>query len=234
MDTTSFEAGAARGRAWRCAAARVLAGALVAASGCSRPATQPASRPAPRGTGVVELFSGKDLTGWQVLDDGFYDGAGKVHVRNGQLILPAGEALTGVRWTGGFPGDDYEVTLEARRLGGPDFFCGMTFPVAGGHATLILGGWGGSIVGLSNVDDMPANDNETTAVIDFKDKRWYPVRVRVAEGRVTVWLDGRELIDLKTKDRRFEVWPQQEDCRPFGISTWFTTGALRNVTLRRL
>ena len=58
--------------------------------------------------------------------------------------------------TADFPREDYEVSLEARRLEGTDFFCGLTFPVGKEPCTLIIGGWGGTTVGLSNVDDYSA------------------------------------------------------------------------------
>ena len=37
---------------------------------------------------------------------------------------------------------DYELRLEAKRVEGGDFFCGLTFPVGKEYCTLILGGWG--------------------------------------------------------------------------------------------
>ncbi len=199
---------------------------LALGAGCAGAGRDPA--------GLTRLFNGKDLTGWNVLRDGDFDRAGKAHARDGRLILAAGEAMTGVRWTGAFPADDYEVKLEAMRVDGSDFFCGMTFPLAGGHATLILGGWGGSVVGISNIDGVAANENETTNIIEFENKRWYRIHLLVTEGHVDVWIDDEKVIEQKTAGRKFAVWPQQEAARPFGITTWYTTGALRNITLRQL
>ena len=184
--------------------------------------------------GPKQLFNGKDLTGWAVLSDGYYNTAGKVHVRDGQLVLEYGRDLTGVQYKGEFPKDDYVVSLEAMRVEGSDFFCGMTFPVAGGYTTLILGGWGGQVVGLSNVDGAAADENEWTQAIDFKNGEWYHVELMVTEGHVDLWIDQEKVIELKTKGREFDVWPQQEDARPFGVTTWGTTGALKNITLRKL
>jgi len=203
-----------------------LAMLLTAASGCAPTGQQP--------KGLTRLFNGKDLTGWEVLSEGFFDAAGKVHVENGQIFLGAGDAMTGIRYKGEFPSDDFEVKLDGMRVDGGDFFCGMTFPVAGGYATLILGGWGGTVVGLSNVDGLAADENETTTCIDFANKRWYRIHLLVTEGHVDVWIDNEKVIELKTAGRKFAVWPQQEDARPFGITTWHTAGALKNITLRRL
>jgi len=197
--------------------------ALLLAAGCSPPAD-----------GTTALPIGRDLAGWDVLHETYYDAAGRVYVEDGQLVLSAGDDLTGVRWAGEVPTDNYELTLEARRLDGRDFFCGLTFPIDDRHATLILGGFGGSAVGISNVDDLSAEENETSTGMQFVNGRWYRVALRLAAGRLTVHIDDEKLIDLKTAGKRFAVWPQQEDARPLGITTWRTTGAVRNVKLRRL
>lgn len=204
----------------------MLAGAmLLGGAGCAGPGDD---------GGAGRLFGGRDLAGWQVLRDGFFTGAGKVDVQAGCVVLEAGDALTGIRWAGAFPTDNYEVTLDAMRVEGGDFFCGMTFPAAGGSGTLILGGWGGSVVGISNVDGLAASENETARMIEFQQGRWYRVRLLVTAGRLAVWIDDEKTIDMKTAGRKLDVWPQQEDARPFGITTWRTTGALRNIRLRRL
>ena len=48
--------------------------------------------------------------------------------------------MTGVTWTRDFPKSNYEIRLEAMRVEGSDFFCGLTFPYQKAHATLVLGG----------------------------------------------------------------------------------------------
>ena len=62
------------------------------------------------------------------------------------------------------------------RLDGSDFFCSTTFPVGKDPCTLVVGGWGGMVVGLSNVDHEDASENGTTKTMTFKNKRWYRVR----------------------------------------------------------
>ncbi len=208
---------------------------ILLAAGCDQPGGLSAGPSAVAGPGEPRaMFNGKDLTGWKVLDDGFFDTAGKVSADKGRLVLSAGSDMTGIQWTGDIPKDNYEVTLEAMRVDGDDFFCGVTFPVAGGHATLICGGWGGQVVGLSNVDGYAAAENMTTTTMEFETGRWYEVDLMVSEGRVTVWIDDEKVIDLATKDHEFDVWLQQEDTRPFGFTTYCTTGALRKIALRRL
>jgi len=49
-----------------------------------------------------------------------------------------------------------------------------------------------------------------------------------------VWLDKEKIIDLKTANRDLTIYWEVEPCLPFGIATWRTTGAIRNVRIRRL
>lgn len=184
--------------------------------------------------GWSSLFAGESLQGWQVLTEGPFSGRGTVEVSDGAIVLQRGNNETGIRWQGPFPREDYEVALEGMRADGTDFFCGMTFPVGDAPCTLILGGWGGSVVGLSNVDGAHAAENQTTQGKNFENGRWYPIRLRVTRERIQVWLDEEKMIDLERAGHRFDVWYEQEPVRPFGFSTWQTTGALRNIRVRHL
>lgn len=180
------------------------------------------------------LFNGKDLTGWIIPEDGWYDGHGPVTVKDGQILIGEGMPMTGIGRKGEFPTSNYEVSLEGMRVSGYDFFCGMTFPIGDSFVTLICGGWGGTVVGLSNVDEYNASENETSLGIEFKTKTWYRIRARVTTERVQVWLDDEKIIDLDRKDRKFSVWDTQMPIKPFGISTYETGAALRDIKLRRL
>lgn len=183
---------------------------------------------------VTSLFNGKDLTGWKIVDTGDFASHGKVYVKDGRIVLEEGMMMTGIARTGDFPKENYEVSLDAMRVSGYDFFCGMTFPVGTSWCTLIIGGWGGMVVGLSNVDDLNASENETTSGMEFERGRWYRVRVRVTEAKIQVWIANDKIIDLPRAGHKFGVWEEQQPIRPFGVATWNTAGALRNITLRRL
>jgi len=182
----------------------------------------------------VQLFNGKDLTGWRVADKFWFEKHGPVEVVKGELILAAGKPGTGIVYADKLPRDEYELTIEAQRIAGDDFFCGLTFPVGDSYCTLILGGWGGSVTGLSNVDDFAAVENETTGSFDFKNGRWYTIRLRVTKERIQAWIDQTEQVDLARKDHRFGIWWEQEPLRPLGLAAWNTKAAIRKIQLKRL
>ena len=118
------------------------------------------------GEGWRDLFDGRSLTGWQVTD--FKQGGG-VEVRDGLLVFFKGDNFVGVNCTNEIPKSNYEITLEAMRVAGDDFFCGLTFPVNDSFCSLIVGGWGGGVVGLSNLDGADASENETTKFITLRE-----------------------------------------------------------------
>jgi hypothetical protein len=206
------------------------------------PATDPPAKSESNATPATEtessatatgqsLFDGQSLDGWKVLDEFSFKRHGEVRVEDGHITFDAGAPATGIAWQGEPPRGDYELTLEAMRVEGHDFFCGLTFPVGESHCTLILGGWGGSVVGLSNVDDLSAIENQTTDAFEFENGRWYAIRLRVTADRIAAWIDDRQIVDLPTKNRRFGVWWEQEPARPLGITTWYTQAAVRAIRL---
>jgi len=178
------------------------------------------------------LFDGSSLEGWEETPFG---GEGLVRVVNETIVLEFGEPLTGITWRGGpLAPMPYDIRLEAQRLGGNDFFCGLTFPVGASACSLILGGWGGSLVGLSNLDGKDASENETTQRIGFDDRRWYVVRVRVTADRIQGWLDEQRIIDVGTAGRQISVRPEVDASRPLGIASYRTRAALRRIETRSL
>lgn len=181
----------------------------------------------------ISLFNGKNLDGWKVPEFG---GEGEVHVEKGNLILEMGVDLTGVTITDPkkIPLTNYEVELEAMRVDGTDFFCGLTFPVKKDPCSIILGGWGGSLCGLSSIDGDDASQNSTTSFQTFKKKQWYKIRLRVTDHKIQAWLDGKQIIDQNLKDRKISIRHEVELSKPFGIASFTTTAALKNIRLRKL
>ncbi len=129
---------------------------------------------------------------------------------------------------------DYELSLEAMKLAGSDFFCGLTFPVGESHCSFIVGGWGGGVVGLSSIDGMDASENETSQGMDFAKNRWYRIRVRVTPGRIQTWVDDRNVVDIETKGKRISIRPEVDLSVPLGVAAWMTESALQNIKIRRI
>jgi len=174
------------------------------------------------------LFDGKTLDGWEITDFGTQ---GPVSVSGGKIILGMGDGCSGITWKRDFPTVDYEVTLEAMRVDGHDFFCGMTFPVGKDPCTLIVGGWGGMVVGLSSIDGMDASENETMTLKQFENDRWYRIRLRVTADTIQAWIDNEIVIDFTIGDCFLSIRPEVELSKPFGIASWRTTAAIKNIRI---
>lgn len=199
-----------------------LALAAGAAPSCRKPAPPP---PAPA------------EAAWIPLDDSWQQVTGGELTRpeHGVLRLQWGEALSGIRWTGSPPAPPFEIELDARRLDGSDFFCGLTFPArtSGECLTWVVGGWGGGTVGLSSIDDLDAAANETTSRRAFEKERWYSLRLRRAGERIEAWIDGERVIDLDTTGRKLSLRPGAIDvCAPFGLATWQSSGEFKGLRWR--
>jgi hypothetical protein len=177
------------------------------------------------------LFDGDTLQNWRSTRFG---GEGSVELEEGQIVLETGTDLTGINWTGDFPTINSAVALAARRLAGNDFFCGITFPVKESPCSLIIGGWGGTVVGLSSIDGRDASENETGHLMNFDSGRWYAVRLRVTESKIEAWIDQKQVIDLTIGRHKISIRPEVELSRPFGVASWRTRAALRDIKLRRL
>ena len=156
-----------------------------------------------------------------------------VHAEDGQLIFETGGMGTSIAWTRAFPRADYEVSVEARRLEGNGAFCHMAFRVGATHCFLVVGGMG-NIVALDEVDKLNMHGNETTTRMDFEQERWYTIRLRVTRERVVVWLGDRKVIDLSGAADRLSLPFAWQGLMPFGVGTWQTKAAMRNIKLRRL
>lgn len=185
------------------------------------------------------LFDGRSLAGW--VQSGF-EGEGNVRVVNpfrggtAAIVLEKGTTLSGVTWTRGadLPKTNYEISLEAMRVEGGDFFCGLTFPVGPSACTFVVGGWGGTVTGLSSIDRVDASGNETTREMEFADGRWYRIRVRVTADRIEAWIDDDKKVDLSTKGRVVSMRPGDiQKSRPLGIAAYMTRAAVRDIRLRQ-
>ena len=178
------------------------------------------------------MFDGQSLAGWR---ETLFAGRGEVHCQAGVLVLNMGDPFTGVNWTNPFPEVDYEVALDAMRVMGSDFFCGLTVPVGTNCCSLIVGGWGGSLIGISSLNGMDASENETTKFVSYETGRWYRIRLRVTEKRIQAWIDKEKLVDVDTTEKRISVRPVDiELSQPIGVAAWQTASALREIKFRQV
>jgi len=181
------------------------------------------------------LFNGKDLDGWKVTNFG---GEGDVKVEgrdNEEVTIYEGVDLSGITTTRkDLLTTNYEVEFEAQRASGTDFFVGYTFPVGEDACSLILGGWGGGVCGISSLDLMDASENETTDYREFIQGKWYKVRVRVTDKRIQAWLGESTLADVERELHDIDVRFEMEASKPMGFATYQTVGKIRNARIRKL
>jgi len=145
-----------------------------------------------------------------------------------------GNMITGITWTGEFPKSNYEVQFEAKRTLGGDFFATTTFPVGKESCSFVVGGWAGTVVGLSCVDWYDASDNVTSDFMAFEDNRWYKIRIRVTDKEIECWIDDDQMVDLTREGHKFSIRIEVDLCQPFGICTYETEGHVRKIRMRRL
>jgi hypothetical protein len=179
----------------------------------------------------TSLFDGKSLGGWK---EAPIPGHGTVQVKDGAIWLGKGY-MTGIAWTREFPKTGYEVRFEAVRAEGDDFFAAITFPVGASFCSWINGGWGGQMVGLSNLDGQDASENDTSTSLEFQNGRWYAFLLEVTDKQIRCRIDGKLMIDVEIAGREVALRAGEiELCAPLGFASYSTLGGLRKLEYRRL
>jgi hypothetical protein len=181
-----------------------------------------------------EVFDGKSFKGWKPFIKTKYETGGTVEVKNGAVHLATGQPYSAVMWEGGFPRTNYEVELKAKKIDGNDIFCGLLFPVGTNYCTMILGGWGNSVIGLSCVNYMAAADNETAVIKSFRANEWYDVKLRVTPEKIEAWVEGEQLIDLELAEKTITPYFGLEMFAPFGFFTFETSAAAKDIYVKRI
>ena len=188
--------------------------------------------PKPQPPADFVLFDGQGLDGWKPTDFG---GQGAVKVEGGAIVMEAGRPMTGITSTrSDLPRTDYDLQFEARRVEGGDFFAAATFPVGESYITLVNGGWGGHVTGLSSIDGADASENETGIPYTYEPGRWYRFQVRVTDGAIRCWIDEKLVVGIRIVDREIKTRLETRANQPLGFATWMTTGAVRGIEVRRL
>lgn len=191
------------------------------------------AKPATEASKEIVLFNGKSLDDWETVDVG---GSGTVDLEGGVMIINQGENVSGTVYKKAdkLPMTNYEISLEAKRLQGVDFFVGLTFPVGDVKhcATLICGGWGGSVTGISSINNLDASENNTSSYQRFEDDKWYAVKLRVTPTNLSVWINDKQVIDEDIEGKKIGVRPGPiESYLPLSLTTFNTTAAIRNMKL---
>ena len=184
--------------------------------------------------GWEAMMNPNDLSGWEPVR---YAGEAQPIIKNGVLTLPTSiySSMTGINIVNEhlFPVVDYAIYYEARRIEGEDIFGGLSFPYKNSYATLVIGGWGGRICGLSCIDGKCALDNETTKFIDFENDVWYSVCLRVTKDSIHAVLDDITIVQLATAGRNIHL--RGGTLAPsLTFFTFMSSGQFRNMRMKRL
>ena len=205
----------------------ILLATALAGPGLVAAGDDPARPPA-----AVELFDGRTLDGWKPAGG---TGAGSVGVKDGAIALGAGNPITAVTSTrASLPTKDYVLTFEARRTAGNDFFAAATFPVRDSFVTLVGGGWGGSVTGLSMIDGASASENVTNHFVKYQNGTWYAFEVAVTGRAIRCRVDGADVFAFDAEDAQITTRLEMRSQRPLGFASYRSAGEVRNVRIRPL
>jgi hypothetical protein len=195
--------------------------------------------PTPPQQTAISLSSSELQSQWQA--SGIPE-QGPTEVSESVLRIGEGIPMTGIRFVGDWgalnlPWIDYALTFEARRVEGQDFFATCTFPIGGPDrcVSLVVGGWGGGLVGISCIDQLDASENNTRGEMAFNNGTWYRFRIEVREDDLQVWINGAPMVNASIKGRQLSLRSGEIDtCVPLGFATWRTVGEIRSIIIQRL
>lgn len=181
---------------------------------------------------VIRLFDGRSLDGWRPIRG---TKVGKVEVNAGAINLPAGGPMTGVTTTrADLPTTNYRLTYEAQRTEGNDFFAAATFPVGSSFVTLVNGGWGGSVTGLSLINGESAAENTTNRFVKYQNNVWYRFEVQVTEQAIRCLVDDVEVVAYAHEGTQLKTRLETRVNEPLGFASYRSAGMIRRVEIKRL
>jgi hypothetical protein len=98
-----------------------------------------------------------------------------------------------------------------------------------------MGGWGGSVTGISSIDNMDASENNTSSYQKYVDNKWYHVKVRITPKDIHIWVDDKEIINAEIEGKKLGVRPGPiESYLPLSFTTYQTTSAIKNVKVTKI
>jgi hypothetical protein len=209
-------------------------------AGCGDPTTNSSGHStAPKQAMAMEIdLFANGLADWRVLDE-FSGNAGAEMSEDGTCTILPGQPISAIRYEGAWelPVTEYEISFQARRREGQDFFAALTFPVNSLEtcATFVAGGWGGALTGISCVDDMDASVNSTGMTANYVQDAWYSFRIEIAPESLKVWNGTAIIVNLPLEGHRISLRPGDlEHSAPFGLGTYQTKGEIRNLRILKL
>ncbi|MEM9381352.1 MAG: DUF1080 domain-containing protein [Planctomycetota bacterium] len=174
------------------------------------------------------LLDADDRARWR---SGVFGEDPELEVNARGVVLPIGVPLAGLTYTGEPPTGSYVLEVQATKEYGSDFFLGVTFPVRDAHLTLVLGGWGGAVCGLSCLDGEDASSNDTRTVRSFPNGKLRTVTIEVSDARVTARIDGEPIVECPLEGRVLSIRPEVEPSVPLGVASFATCTTLHRVRL---
>ena len=100
--------------------------------------------------------------------------------------------------------------------------------------SFIVGGWGGPVVGLSTIDGVDASENSTKILKKLEKNTWYKIRLKVSPQKIIAWIDNEKVVDFEILEQKLSIRPEVDQSIPFGIASWNTKAALRNIRVKEL
>ena len=187
---------------------------------------------APAGEGWKSLFDGKTLEGWRAGRRGVFAGAGKVHVKDGAIVLERGKELTAIALTRRVPSSGYEIAYDAMCTDGHQF-ASLIFPYGQSHARWYVSTEATAVDWTA--DDGPG---QTRRPVELKPGTWHRCRLRVGRHVIEAWINDERVVSFDTRTRPLKPgWDQW--CVDAGggdvvLFTGSAAAAYRNIRLRRL
>jgi len=221
---------------------------LAALKASPTPKAQPEAGPPPgddaRWGPWDDLFDGKTLSGWKVVESfGTPGKAGTVAVQDGSIVLSGGPhaAAAGFFSTLSWPTVGYEVVFDIMRIKrsrDPNCACAadVVFPVESDWSDLVIGGGlDENAVALYGIESRHFGGPRWTKFMTFNDGQWYQVRLCVTESAIRAWIDTEKVVDERRGGLGIQpLLYRPRQLKPFGLLTHSDRVALRNICLRRL
>lgn len=174
------------------------------------------------------LFDLSTLADWET---GVFGNPDDFELTDTGIVIPQTSTLAGMTYRGGPPVTPYRLHVDVTKRYGDDFFLGLTFPVRDSYLTLVLGGWGGGVSGLSCIDGEDASDNATKHVEYFPNGKRQTVVVDVADERVVARIDGRVLVDADLRGKELGLRTEVLASRPLGVATFATSSLIHRIVV---